>query len=104
MLTAKGTATRNRIVETAADLILDRGVGETSLDDIRAGTKTSKSQLFHYFPGGKAELVEEIAAFQAERVLDAQRPHLDELDTVESWERWRDATLAHYREHLACPI
>ena len=104
VLTAKGTATRARIVETAADLILDRGVGGTSLDDIRAGTKTSKSQLFHYFPGGKTELVEEIAAFQAERVLDAQRPHLDELDTLESWQRWRIAVLDHYREHLACPI
>ena len=46
-LTAKGEATRARIVEAAADLILARGVGSTSLDDIRAGTATSKSQLFH---------------------------------------------------------
>ena len=106
MLTAKGAATRDRIVQTAADLILERGVGGTSLDDIRAATGTSKSQLFHYFPGGKSELVEAISAFQAERVLDAQRPHLDELDTFESWERWRAAVLAHYRaqQHLACPI
>ncbi|RKQ91099.1 TetR family transcriptional regulator [Solirubrobacter pauli] len=104
--TTKGAATRARIVETAADLVLQRGVGRTSLDDIRAGTGTSKSQLFHYFPAGKAELVEAIAAFQAERVLDAQRPHLDELDNFESWERWRDAVLAHYgaQRHLACPI
>ena len=104
MLTKKGAATRARIVETAADLVLDRGVGGTSLDDIREGTRTSKSQLFHYFPGGKSELVEAIAAFQAERVLDAQRPYLDELDTLASWEGWREAVLAHYRHHLACPI
>lgn len=104
--TAKGAATRARIVQTAADLVLERGVGGTSLDDIRAGTGTSKSQLFHYFPAGKAELVEAIAAFQSERVLDAQRPYLDELDSFESWERWRDAVLAHYgaQRHLACPI
>ncbi|MDA0184678.1 TetR/AcrR family transcriptional regulator [Solirubrobacter phytolaccae] len=104
--TAKGAATRSRIVQTAADLVLERGVGGTSLDDIRAGTGTSKSQLFHYFPAGKAELVEAIAAFQSERVLEAQRPHLDELDSLESWERWRDAVLAHYgaQKHLACPI
>ena len=104
--TAKGAATRARIVETAADLVLARGVGATSLDDIRAGTGTSKSQLFHYFPAGKGELVEAIAAFQGERVLDAQRPDLDELDSFQSWERWRDAVLAHYgaQQHLACPI
>ena len=70
----------------AADLILARGVGGTTLDDIRDGTATSKSQLFHYFPGGKTDLVAAIALFQAERVLDAQRPFLDALD---SWRRGR---------------
>ena len=91
MLTAKGQATRARIVEAAADLVLARGVGGTSLDDIRAGTRTSKSQLFHYFPGGKRELVGAIAALQAERVLDAQRPLPRRPSTRRTWERWRDA-------------
>jgi AcrR family transcriptional regulator len=105
-LTRKGTATRRRIVEAAADLILARGVGGTSLDDICAGTATSKGQLFHYFPGGKSELVIAIAAFQAERVLDAQRPYLDSLDTWEDWENWRNAVVAHYgaQPHWGCPI
>jgi AcrR family transcriptional regulator len=105
-LTAKGAAMRNKIVATAADLVLARGVGATTLDDIRAGTGTSKSQLFHYFPGGKADLVKAIALFQAERVFDAQRPHLDELDTWSSWERWREAVVAHYGAqcHWGCPI
>jgi AcrR family transcriptional regulator len=105
-LTTKGTATRARIVEAAADLILQRGVGATSLDDIRAGTATSKSQLFHYFPGGKSELVGAIASFQGQRVLDAQRPYLDTLHSFESWQGWRDAVLAHYgsQPHWGCPI
>jgi AcrR family transcriptional regulator len=105
-LTAKGEATRRRIVEAAADLVLDRGVGGTSLDEIRAGTATSKSQLFHYFPGGKAELVAAIASFQGERVLEAQRPFLDALDSWESWDGWRRAVLVHYgsQRHWGCPI
>jgi AcrR family transcriptional regulator len=105
-LTNKGHATRARIIEAAADLVLARGVGGTSLDDIRAGTATSKSQLFHYFPGGKAELVRAIVALQGERVLDAQRPHLDELDTWASWDAWRDAVIAHYAAQSCrgCPI
>lgn len=105
-LTAKGAATRARIVATAADLILARGVGATTLDDIRAGTATSKGQLFHYFPGGKGELVSAIAAYQSERVLDAQRPHLDALDTWESWHQWRAAVVRHYgsQPHWGCPI
>jgi AcrR family transcriptional regulator len=105
-LTPKGAATRARIVEAAADLILARGAGGTSLDDIRAGTATSKGQLFHYFPGGKGELVSAIASFQSERVLDAQRPFLDTLDTWEAWAGWRDAVVAHYgsQAHWGCPI
>jgi AcrR family transcriptional regulator len=104
--TPKGEATRARIVQAAADLILARGVGGTSLDDIRAGTATSKSQLFHYFPGGKSDLIGAIAAFQSERVLDAQRPFLDALDSWEVWQGWRDAVVAHYgsQPHWGCPI
>ena len=105
-LTPKGAATRARIVEAAADLILARGVGGTNLEDICTGTPTSKGQLFHYFPGGKNDLVSAIAAFQADRVLDAQRPFLDTLDTWEAWDGWRDAVLAHYgsQTHWGCPI
>ncbi|MDT7660002.1 MAG: TetR/AcrR family transcriptional regulator, transcriptional repressor for nem operon [Pseudonocardiales bacterium] len=105
-LTPKGAATRARIVASGADLVLARGVGGTSLDDICTGTATSKSQLFHYFPGGKSELVGAIAAFQSERVLRAQQPFLGELDSWAAWQGWRDAVLAHYgsQRHWGCPI
>jgi AcrR family transcriptional regulator len=105
-LTPKGTATRDRIVAATADLVLARGVGGTSLDDIGAETATSKGQLFHYFPGGKNELVAAIASFQGERVLDAQQPYLDALDTWDAWEGWRQAVLRHYgsQPHWGCPI
>ena len=104
-LTAKGDATRARIVEAAADLVLARGVGGTSLDDIRAGTATSKSQLFHYFPAARASWSARSPSLQSERVLDAQRPFLDTLDTWEAWEGWRDAVVAHYgsQPHWGCP-
>ena len=105
-LTSKGAVTRARIVEAAAELVLAHGVGGTSLDDIRASTATSKSQLFHYFPGGKNEIVLAIAELQAERVLQAQQPYLDRLDTWQDWQSWRDAVVAHYgsQPHWGCPV
>jgi AcrR family transcriptional regulator len=105
-LTARGAATRARIVESAAEQVLAGGVGGTSLDDIRADTETSKSQLFHYFPGGKSELVGAIASFQADRVLAAQEPYLSRLATWDDWREWRDAVVAHYgsQPHWGCPI
>jgi AcrR family transcriptional regulator len=105
-LTARGAATRARIVESAGEQVLAGGVGGTSLDDIRADTETSKSQLFHYFPGGKSELVGAIASFQADRVLAAQEPYLSRLATWDDWQEWRDAVVAHYgsQPHWGCPI
>jgi AcrR family transcriptional regulator len=105
-ITPRGAATRARIVESAAELVLAGGIGGTSLDDIRAGTSTSKSQLFHYFPGGKSDLVGAIASFQADRVLAAQEPYLSRLASWDDWRGWRDAVLRHYgsQPHWGCPI
>jgi AcrR family transcriptional regulator len=105
-LTSRGEATRARIVESAAELILAAGVGGTGLDGICTETATSKSQLFHYFPGGKSELVGAIASFQADRVLTAQEPYLSQLATWDDWRGWRDAVIDHYgsQPHWGCPI
>lgn len=105
-LTAKGRATRQRIVEATALRILEDGVDGTSLDDVRAATLTSKSQLFHYFPGGKAELVRAVAEWEGEQLLAAQEPHLSDLSTWESWAAWRQGLEAYYLGlgRWACPI
>ncbi|GAA4201732.1 TetR/AcrR family transcriptional regulator [Actinocatenispora rupis] len=104
-LTTKGQATRRRIVEGAAEEIRERGIAGTTLDDIRARTATSKSQIFHYFPGGKEELLLAVAAREAERVLEDQEPHLSNLDTWSAWQSWRDAVVARYeRQGINCPL
>ena len=104
-LTAKGAATRQRIIEGAAGLIREIGVGETTLDDIRLRTATSKSQLFHYFPDGRDELLLAVAQFEADRVLLDQQPHLSNLTTWESWQSWKAALLRRYRKQgTTCPM
>lgn len=106
-LTSKGAATRERIVVAAADHVLEHGLSGTSLDAIGAAARASRSQLFHYFPEGKAELVRAIVRWQGERVLEAQRPELEHLDTWASWKRWRDAIVAYYVAHNGqhgCPV
>ena len=104
-LTAKGAATRQRIVAGTTLLVRDRGVGQVSLDDIRAATATSQSQLFHYFPDGRAELLRAVATHEADQVLYDQQPFLGELGTAESWRAWRDAVVRKYREQgIHCPL
>ncbi|MCX5238654.1 TetR/AcrR family transcriptional regulator [Streptomyces prunicolor] len=104
-MTAKGLATRQRIVVAAALLIREKGAAETTLDDVRAATSTSKSQLFHYFPDGRIDMLLAVARHEADQVLEAQRPYLDELTTWESWQAWRKAVLRHYGElGRRCPL
>ncbi|MEE4545254.1 TetR/AcrR family transcriptional regulator [Streptomyces sp. V4-01] len=103
--TAKGRATRARIVEGAAEVLRERGVAFTTLDDIRDRTGTSKSQLFHYFPDGKDELLLSVARFEADRVLEDQQPQLGRLDSWESWAQWRDLVVERYeRQGDQCPL
>lgn len=103
--TAKGRATQARIVEGAAVVLRERGVAFTTLDDIRSRTGTSKSQLFHYFPRGKDELLLAVAQFEADRVLDDQQPHLGSLDSWDSWYLWRDALVERYElQGDQCPL
>ncbi|SEQ73463.1 TetR/AcrR family transcriptional regulator [Microlunatus flavus] len=105
-LTTRGRETRQRIIEATGQQILAGGIGGTTLDGVRAATLTSKSQLFHYFPGGKTELVREVAAWEGQQLLDAQLPWLDDLSTWESWHAWRDALVDYYLRlgRWACPI
>jgi TetR/AcrR family transcriptional repressor of nem operon len=104
--TRRGVATHDRIIEAAADLMFARGVSGTSLDDVRAETGTSKSQLYHYFRD-KEDLVRAVIARQTERVLEAQRPELDTVDTFAALARWRDRIVKLQREAGCvggCPV
>jgi AcrR family transcriptional regulator len=88
-LTSRGAATRERIVAAAAALIYEQGVATTSLDDIMAATRTSKSQLYHYF-ADKDALVVEVIRRQLDQVIAGQETELAELRTWEGLQRWRD--------------
>jgi AcrR family transcriptional regulator len=105
VLTPKGAATRQRIVEGAAQLIRERGVPNVGLDDIRASTATSKSQLFHYFPDGKADLMLAVARYEAEQVIADQLPQLGDLTTWRKWQAWRRRVIQIYdAQRAACPL
>jgi AcrR family transcriptional regulator len=105
MLTTKGTATRQRIIDGAADEIREHGVAATTLDDVLARTATSKGQLFHYFPGGREELLLAVADYESDRVLADQQPYLGQLDSWAAWQSWRDTVVERYRRQgVHCPL
>ena len=66
--TGRGRASRERIVERAAELFAERGVAATSLDEVLAAAGAGKSQLFHYFRG-RDELVAAAIQLRCTQVL-----------------------------------
>jgi TetR/AcrR family transcriptional regulator, transcriptional repressor for nem operon len=88
--TQRGRATRERIVAGAAALIAERGAAGTGLDEIRARTRTSKSQLYHYF-ADKDALVRAVVEFQSATVLEWQAQALGAVEDWQGLERWADA-------------
>ena len=91
--TARGAATRARIVEAAAGLVYRRGASATSLEDIMEASATSKSQLYHYF-ADKDALMRAVIEFQTRRVMGVQAAHLDVVDSLAGLRRWRDAVVS----------
>jgi TetR/AcrR family transcriptional repressor of nem operon len=104
--TEKGRRTRARIVRAAAELTAEKGAAGVSLDDVKARTGTSRSQLYHYFDG-RDDLVRAVVAATSDAVLASQDELLAQLDTWAGIGRWFDALVAHQIEGHArggCPI
>jgi AcrR family transcriptional regulator len=96
-LTAKGRATRDRIVKAAAELILSDGLSTLNMDALRRAASVSGSQLTHYF-SDKQELLRAVVERQIQLVLDFHRqPQLKALDTFDDFERWIDLNLRYLR-------
>src|SRR6185437_213143 len=92
-LTPKGRATRDRIVEATATLIVTEGIAALNMDRVRKAASVSGSQLAHYFTD-KSALVRAVIARQIGVVLDFHRqPGLGQLDSFDDFERWLDLNM-----------
>ena len=104
--TAKGRAMRERILQAGAELIAEKGAAGMSLDDVRARTGASRSQLYHYFDD-RNELVRAVIDVTTNAVLGRQGQLLDHLDSWAGLDRWFDFMVQHQIEQQArggCPI
>lgn len=104
--TAKGRETRGRIISAAAQLVSERGVAGTSLDDVRARAHASKSQLYHYFTG-RDDLMRAVARAASDSVVGGQAELLEQLETIDGLRAWTDALVTLQQTRHArggCPI
>jgi AcrR family transcriptional regulator len=95
--TARGRATRTRILSAAAQLIFQRGVAETSVDDVIEHAGVSKSQLYHFFDD-RVALLRAVVIYNADDALG-------DLPEFDSWRAIRasfDVLVEQAIERSAC--
>jgi TetR/AcrR family transcriptional regulator, transcriptional repressor for nem operon len=105
-LTARGAATRARIVASADELMSLKGAAATTLDDVTAASGTSKSQLYRHF-SDKSALVQAVIALRGSRVLEREEQYLRRVDSFSGLDRWRRAVLQRVtarRGALGCEL
>jgi AcrR family transcriptional regulator len=96
-LTAKGRATRDRIVQAAAQLIVTDGLSAANMENVRRAASVSGSQLAHYF-ADKSALIRAVIVRQIGVVLDFHRqPTLRNLSSFDDFERWIDLNMRYLR-------
>jgi len=100
--TARGRATRERIVAAACELIAERGIAETSLDDVIERAGASKSQIYHYFED-RAALLRAVVASNSEHVI-GDLPRLDGWKAIRSWFDSLVELQVERRACRGCPI
>jgi AcrR family transcriptional regulator len=91
--TPRGVATRQRIVDAAAQVVAEKGAVSASLDDVGERAAASRSQLYHYFDD-KADLLRAVAEATNVSVLEGQRDLFADLGSWDGLVRWADALVA----------
>ncbi|HWE33145.1 MAG TPA: TetR/AcrR family transcriptional regulator [Solirubrobacteraceae bacterium] len=84
----KTTSPKDRMIESAALLIRERGVQATSFSDVLAHSGAPRGSIYHHFPGGKAQLVEAATRYAGEFTAAGLASALSEHDPVQAIKRF----------------
>lgn len=60
---------RQRMIESAAVLMRERGIEATSFSEVVVASGAARGSIYHYFPRGKAQLIEEATRYGTDFVV-----------------------------------
>jgi AcrR family transcriptional regulator len=102
----EGPHARTRMVQAAATLIGAYGVSATSFADVLEAAGAPRGSIYHYFTGGKRQLVAEAIEWTSEQVQAHQRgcDATDPSDVIEHFvDLWRQIVTSS-GAHAGCPL
>ncbi len=92
------SSTRDRIIETASDLMERQGFHATGINQIVKESGAPKGSLYHYFPEGKDEIAEEAIRWAGRGLADRIDHGLAACDTAAEAVRLFITNIALYVE------
>jgi TetR/AcrR family transcriptional repressor of lmrAB and yxaGH operons len=98
---------RERMIQSAALLMRERGVEATSLSDVLEHSGAPRGSVYHHFPDGKAQLVEEATRYAGDFIAAALATALAQDDPVTALRGFTDTWLAVLRDSeyaAGCPV
>lgn len=105
--TPTGRDPRTRMIRSAALLMRERGVEATSFSDVLEHSGAPRGSIYHHFPGGKAQLVEEATVYAGDLTAAALAAALAKHDPVAALQRFFDTWLGILRDSdlaAGCPV
>ncbi|MBJ7328555.1 MAG: TetR/AcrR family transcriptional regulator [Solirubrobacteraceae bacterium] len=105
-VTARRSDTRERMLDSASELIRQRGASATSIDDILAHSGTPRGSVYYHFPAGRTQIIEE-AVDRAGGAVERLLADAGDATPVELFDRfvaaWRSNLIASdFRS--GCPV
>jgi TetR/AcrR family transcriptional regulator, transcriptional repressor for nem operon len=103
--TGRGRASRERIVERAAELFAGRGISATSLDEVLAAAGAGKGQFYHYFRS-RDELAAAAVGFRCAQVVSGLTEALGAVSSLAGLEQALAGYVAGFEQSglPGCPI
>jgi TetR/AcrR family transcriptional repressor of lmrAB and yxaGH operons len=98
---------RQRMIRSAAVLMRERGVEATSFSEVLAKSGAPRGSIYHHFPGGKAQLIEEATRYAGEFTaagLAAALAQDDPVAAVAAFTSGWSQTLRETEFTGGCPI
>jgi TetR/AcrR family transcriptional regulator, transcriptional repressor for nem operon len=104
-MTRRGRASRERIVERAAELFAERGIAATSVDEVLAAAGAGKGQFYHYFRS-RDELAAAAVGFRCAQVLAGLTEALGSVSSLAGLEQALAGFIAGFEQSgmPGCPI
>ncbi|MFF7474117.1 TetR family transcriptional regulator C-terminal domain-containing protein [Streptomyces sp. NPDC008092] len=98
---------RELMLRGASELLREYGAGATSIDRVLARTGAPRGSVYHHFPGGRAQLVEEAVTRSGDHMakrIDAAMEGEDPVAAVDSFFALWQERLTESGYRVGCPI